>query len=363
MKIKQFICSALTLAVLGSCNSSFNTPFPAYNPQNAYKSYAQKLNPIRIQQRLFSFQNTPKRIEQLVSQERIQDNMAALTGVRSISKDSNTIIPERGTRNGRALTRTFLATYLESLGYEVEKHEYRRHGINIITKLMADEPTDEYIVVGAHMDSVRNAGADDNGTGSTAVLEAATILPQLEGRKVNIIFAWFDEEELGLIGSRYLAKAYKKQKLNITSMHNVDMLGWDGDGDKVIEVARPHGILWDYYNMVNQTHGLNLPLERTSTRYSDHVSFSNAGYDSLMLIEEYTTRDMTPHYHRKSDQYKTINFEYLTRGTKLLIAAVSDLARKVPAPKGIKFIPHDRFPSRDRDFHKHGSDIEPFHHH
>lgn len=332
MKLKSCFLAAFSLAILNSCSLS-NT------------------NPIVFKQTgRFSINSSMNRVEHLVDPTRMQKNASALTGKTPVLPD--TLIPERGSVNGRALTRAFLATYLESLGYKVEHHEYRKNGINILTKLMADEPTDEYILVGAHMDSVRNAGADDNGSGSTAVMEAATILPQLTGRKVNIVFAWFDEEELGLIGSKYLARDFKKQGLKITTVHTIDMLGWDSDGDRTVELARPDGILWDYYKMVNQTHGFNLPLDRTNTGSSDHVAFHNEGFTSLCLSEEWTNGDSTPYYHQKGDTYETINFDFLAAGTQLVVAAVGDLSLKVPAPKNIKRVPHDRFPGREREFHK-----------
>ena len=111
-----------------------------------------------------------------------------------------------GGTQGRALTRAYLSRSLEALGYKPELHAYRPTGTNVFTRLMADTPSNEYILIGAHMDSVRNAGADDNASGSVAVLEAAAVLKNLPNRKVNLLFAWFDEEEIGLVGSRYLAK-------------------------------------------------------------------------------------------------------------------------------------------------------------
>ncbi len=288
-------------------------------------------------------------IEKQVNQKRMESYLAVLTGKNKFATDS--LIPERGTVKGRELTRQFLTSTLKSLGYTVEPHNYRRNGTNIITRLMAEQPTDEYIIVGAHMDSVRNAGADDNGSGSTAVLEAATVLKNLKGRKVNIIFAWFDEEELGLIGSRYLAREYRKQGLKINTVHTIDMLGWDADKDKTVELARPGGVIWDYYNMVNKTHGLNYPLDRTSTGSSDHVSFEQQGYDAVCISEEWTSRDSTPHYHRRTDTYDTINTAYLASATRLVVAAVGDLALQVPPPANIREVSHDQFPQRERAFH------------
>jgi len=333
--MKRILLSACSLMLISSC---VGTPSP---PLSATQSQKNPL--VRAQN------SSLKQVEQLVSLQRMEKNMATLTGETKFSALSR--IPERGTRNGRELTRQFLTQYLESLDYKVERHEYRRYGANIIARLTASEPTDEWIIIGAHMDSVRNAGADDNGSGSTAVLEAATILPQLSGRKVNIMFAWFDEEELGLIGSRYLARRLKNEGLKISSVHTIDMMGWDGDKDKTVELARPDGILWDYYNMVNKTHKLNLPLDRTNTGQSDHVAFHNEGFHSLNLSEEYTSHDSTPHYHRSTDTYNTINFDFLVTGTQLLVAVVGDLSLKVPPPINVQMIPHNQFPSRERHFH------------
>lgn len=350
---KQLALPLIALSAVTACSPGTLRPQQKYMPQ---RLFSQNFAPQRAQLQRF---NTPPltRVEHLVDEARIHSNLAALTGERDIA--DNTRIPERGTRNGREMTRQYLTQTLSELGYQVERHEYRRNGANVIAKLMAEAPSDEYILVGAHMDSVRNAGADDNASGSTAVLEAASVLPQLAGRKVNIIFAWFDEEELGLIGSRYLARSLRKEGLNITSVHTVDMMGWDEDGDRAVEIARPDGILWDYYKMVNETHKLNLPLERTSTGRSDHVSFHNEGFDSLCMSEEFTNGDSTPYYHRRSDKLNTINVPFLASGTRLLVAAVGDLSRKVPPPAQIQIIPHENFPSRERHFHASYEDFEP----
>lgn len=288
-------------------------------------------------------------VEQNVDLTRMTTHLAVLTGKMPLPGGG--LIPERGTAPSRALTRQYLIQSLEALGYKPEQHNYRPNGTNIIARLMADTPSDEYIVVGAHLDSVRNAGADDNATGSVAVLEAATVLRQLSGRRVNMIFAWFDEEEIGLVGSRYLAKELKKQGLKITSMHNIDMLGWDGNKDKTVELAQPDGILWDYYNMVNRTHGLNLPFDRTNTGQSDHESFAREGFDAICISEQYTQGDTTPHYHRRGDTFETIHTEYLLSGTRLVVAVLGDLSLKIPPPTQVQIIPHHHFPSRKREFH------------
>jgi hypothetical protein len=333
MKLKKLLLSALALSILSACNeTATNTSIN----NDSIETFAQK--------------KTNKNVEELVSKERMEGYLKSLTGKTPIQ--SGSIIPERGTVEGRDMTRAYLTKTLEGLGYKVEVHNYRKNGSNIMAKLMADTPTDEYLLVGAHMDSVRNAGADDNASGSTAVLEAATVLQKLEGRKVNIIFAWFDEEELGLIGSGYLAKDFKKKGMKIIAAHTIDMMGFDGDGDKTVELARPDGVLWSYYQMVNKTHNLNFPLDRTNTGQSDHVSFHDNGFNSICLSEEWTAGDTTPQYHRKGDVFETINLDYLVSGSKLVIATVGDMSLKVPAPANIQLEPHNKYPSRERHFHK-----------
>lgn len=289
------------------------------------------------------------RVEAGVRVDRMKEHLGVLSGHQALP--GATAIPERGTREGRALTRGYLAGRLTAMGYTVEKHSYRSHGENLFVRLQAETPTDETILLGAHMDSVRNAGANDNGTGTTAVLEAAAVLKGLKGRKVNVIFAWFDEEELGLVGSKAMARDFRKQGLKLTSVHTIDMMGWDSDGDRAVEIERPDGDLWDYYQMVNERHGLNLPLRRTNSGSTDHVAFRAEGFPSVGMCEEWAGGDTTPHYHKRSDAYETIDFEFLASSTRLLVATVGDLAMKVPGPKNVTRMPHHLFPGRDRHFH------------
>jgi hypothetical protein len=333
--MRKFWLSTLSLSlILGGCASG-----AAFLSQKtlAPQLQANSLRPLN---------NNP---EQQIEPSRMEALAAVLTGQKPMP--DGLTIPERGTTQGRDLTRKFIMSVLESYGYKPELHNYRSSGSNILVRLMAEQPTQEYILVGAHLDSVRNAGADDNNSGTVAVLEAARVLKNLQGRKLNLIFAWFDEEELGLVGSRYLAKDLKKQGLNITSVHTLDMVGWDSDKDRVIEIEQPDGPLWDYYQMVNKSHQLNLPLSRTSSGDTDHVAFRNEGFTSVGLCEEWVGGDTTPYYHRRTDTYTTLDFGYLHKVSQLMVAAIGDLVRAVPAPLIQSRVPHDRFPGRARPSH------------
>lgn len=340
MKLKSILISTLALSILTSCTNSTNNNFIESDNLEVLAKKTVRNN-----------------IETLVNKERMESYLKVLTGKTPVQGTS--VIPERGTVEGREMTRNFLQKTLTDLGYKVEIHNYRKNGSNVVAKLMADTPTDEYLLVGAHMDSVRNAGADDNGSGSTAVLEAATVLPKLEGRKVNIIFAWFDEEELGLIGSKALAKDYKKQGLKLLSAHTADMIGYDSDKDRVIEIEQPDGNLWDVYNQSNKDHGLNFKLSRTSSGQTDHEAFRAYGFKSVGLCEEWAGQDTTPEYHKKTDAYNTISFDMIEATTKLMVAVASDLSQKVAVRNPTAFVPHTQFPKKERHFHYKGfTDLE-----
>lgn len=287
--------------------------------------------------------------ETKVDQKNIETYLGVLSG--KIANGSSKI-PERGSKEGRLQTRNFLKSQLEEMGYKVETHKYRNNGENIFVRLQADTMrSNEYILAGAHMDSVSNAGANDNGTGSASVLELARVMKETTGRKVNVIFAWFDEEELGLVGSYAMAKDFKKQGMNISSVHTIDMMGWDSDKDKAVEIERPDGNLWDYYVNANKTHGLNLKLTRTNSGSTDHVAFRESGFKSVGLCEEWAGGDTTPHYHRKTDTYETIDFEFLASSTKLFAAVIDDLSKGVVLKQTSEIIPHNKFPGRERHFH------------
>ncbi|MEB3197086.1 MAG: M28 family peptidase [Candidatus Sericytochromatia bacterium] len=292
------------------------------------------------------------RLEQAVSRDRLGTRLSVLSGASTFTPTIT--IPERGSVQGRALTRQMITETLQAQGYSVESHRYRNHGENVLARLLADEPSDEWILLGAHLDSVRNAGADDNGSGSAAVLEAATVMRQCQGRKVNVLFAFFDEEELGLVGSQALAKDLRKQRLNLTSAHTADMIGFDADRDGAVEIERPDGQLWDYYQMVNRSHGLNLPLVRTSSGDTDHVAFRQQGFASVGMCEEWVGGDTTPHYHRKTDTFSTLNLDFLTSTTQLMVAVLADLVTRVPPPPLRQSVPHSQFPGRARHFHPDG---------
>lgn len=288
-----------------------------------------------------------------VDENRLRATLAVLTGLEAVTAGG--LIPERGTVQGRGMAREHLAAQLAGFGYQVTRHGYRTNGENLVAILPASVKNAPIVVIGAHMDSVRNAGADDNGSGSSAILEVARVLAQLGDRKMELRVCFFDEEELGLVGSYALAKAWKQQGLKVAAVHTVDMIGYDADGDKAIEVEQPDGDLWARYNEANRRHNLGFKLVRTSSGDTDHVAFRQNGFASVGICEEWVSGDTTPHYHRKTDKLDTLSIPFVAAGAKLLIGAVGDQLRGIPVTSQAPFVPHERFPGRPH--------CSPEHHH
>ncbi|MCM4170497.1 peptidase M28 [Arenibacter sp. TNZ] len=93
----------------------------------------------------------------------------------------------------------------------------------------------EFVIIGAHYDHIGVAvpvsddlianGANDNASGTTAVLEFARYFGKFGKNKRSIIFVLFSAEEKGLLGSKHLAKKLKDQNLNLYAMLNFEMVG------------------------------------------------------------------------------------------------------------------------------------------
>ena len=104
---------------------------------------------------------------------------------------------------------------------------------NVVGLIEGTDPAlrGECIVIGAHYDhlGVRQDkiynGADDNASGSAAVIEIARALAGAQPRR-SIIIAAFDAEEIGLVGSSHLAERLDTLGFHIKLMMSVDMVGW-----------------------------------------------------------------------------------------------------------------------------------------
>jgi len=207
---------------------------------------------------------------------------------------------------------------------------------NVIAEQPGQVSPDEIYIICGHLDSTAGSpwnveytapGADDNASGSVAVLEAARVLSQYDF-DATLRYICFGAEEQGLCGSTYYADQAYAAGDDIRGVINVDMVIWDGHG---------YDTVWVPYDSQSSSLATFLddfaaeyvPDLTVSTSYdpgfewSDHSPFWNKGYPALLLIED--SYDDNPHYHSITDLLA--NYEaYWPFGTNVLRAAVGCVA-------------------------------------
>jgi Zn-dependent M28 family amino/carboxypeptidase len=183
----------------------------------------------------------------LFAQDRV-DSDALMQDLRVLSSD-DMAGRQTGTPGG-ARARTYIERRLAALGLEVHRTPFRftvpgqgqKDGANVWTLIRGTEQPDKVIVVSAHYDhlGVRDGqvynGADDNASGTAAILAIAENLQRRPARHSVLIVA-FDAEELGLFGSRTFMQGPPVPAANILLDINMDMVA-RGDG-AVLWVAGP----------------------------------------------------------------------------------------------------------------------------
>lgn len=252
--------------------------------------------------------------------------LSKLTGASPIA-DSVTLT-ERYEQKSRELAGTYLNAQLALICDETSISSYSDTGNNVIGMIKATVKTDKWIVLGAHFDSVKNCpGANDNATGVSLIYAVAQHLAKLKNRKYNVYIVFFDEEERGLVGSRAFAKRIKKEGVNLVAAHTVDQMGWDDDGDLGIELEMPTDALRNFYLKVAKDHGFDFPIHRTKVTSTDHKAFREIGFDAVGITEEYKNKDTTPHYHKPTDTFETVNLAYLKSTTDYVKKVFEELLR------------------------------------
>lgn len=221
---------------------------------------------------------------------------------------------------------------------------------NILALAPGSDPgvADELIVVGAHYDHVGygtaensfgpfgrvHNGADDNASGVAGLIElmeAVTRLPTPPRRP--ILFAFWDGEEKGLLGSRHFLRVLPAsvRGKRIVFAVNLDMIGrLRGDRVEIYGARTALGLRSAVVRANVDPHnaaGLELVFDWDISDDSDHYSFISAGIPSIMLHT-----GLHDQYHRPSDDVQTVNFAGIEPVTRLALGLVQALADEQQPP-------------------------------
>ena len=225
---------------------------------------------------------------------------------------------------------------------------------NTIGILEGSDPDlkDEFLVFSAHMDHVGQAGApgsscgaragddicngaDDNASGTVAILEVAQAFAQLEPRpRRSIIFVAVSGEERGMWGSEYFSTHPPVPVGQMVADLNVDMVGRNWT-DTISVIGKEHSDLGETLHRVADQHPeLNMvpvddqwPDERFYFR-SDHIHFARNGVPILFFFNG--THD---DYHRPSDGVEKIDADKASRIGKLLLYLGLEIANADERPQ------------------------------
>ncbi len=257
---------------------------------------------------------------------------------------------------------------------------------NVMGVLKGTNPEDDRVlIISGHLDSRRTdvmdsmgvaPGANDDGSGTAAVIEIARVMSQHEF-DATIIFVTVSGEEQGLLEAKFLADKAKRENWNITAMLNDDMIGSiDSDGTlirdntkfRVFSEGIPHykpeeeiqkiigqGLENDgasrqlarYVKEVGERYVDNLEMVlmyRTDRflRGGDHLPFLRNGFTAVRLTEMY---ENYPHTHQDirkengvqyGDLIDFVDFEYLRKNSGINLAVLANLADAPGKPQKVR---------------------------
>jgi len=196
----------------------------------------------------------------------------------------------------------------------------------------------EYIVVGAHYDhvgygSARNSrgpvgyihnGADDNASGAAGLLELVDAFSSLDTPpKRSILFAFWDAEEAGLLGSQYWIHAPTIPLDRIRLVFNIDMIGRLRQNRAEAYGSRTAPGLRELLSAQNVESPVLLNFPWETRRDSDHYNFYAQQIPYLMVFT-----GKHPEYHTPYDDVDKLNVDGMERITRLLFRAVYSAAQR-----------------------------------
>ena len=286
-----------------------------------------------------------------VSIDSLMETVEHLSGERSFSvggtKDS--ILTRYSYGSGFDKAERYLVRKLESMGYEVERFILPANGwfdpetelydtlYNLIVTKQGTVHPEEVYILGAHYDSISDdplhsaPGADDNASGTAAVVEAARVLRHYD-MPYTVRFILFAEEEQGMLGSYDYVESLKTSGETVLSMINLDMIAYDGNDDGSMEIHA--GYLVSSLELAQTLSGNiaswdldlypELKTEGNASRASDHRYFWSAGIPAVMVIEDFS--DFTPHYHSTKDSASSFNTDFYLEMARLAICTLADLS-------------------------------------
>jgi aminopeptidase YwaD len=224
----------------------------------------------------------------------------------------------------------------------VQLGEKMRSGSNVIG--WVDNKAATTVIIGAHFDhlgygedgnsryekkeaAIHN-GADDNASGTAALIELARVLKQSAAKTNNYLFIAFSGEELGLYGSKYFTDHPTLELGSVNYMINMDMVGRLNDSTRAITIGG-YGTSPTWASLVNNQllsrneKSLSIKIDSSGSGPSDHTSFYRKDIPVLFYFTGLHTD-----YHKPSDDADRINYKGMVQILKHVYTVVEGANEK-----------------------------------
>jgi hypothetical protein len=244
------------------------------------------------------------------------------------------------TRPGNALAVEYLRETLESWGYDVELQWFEARGArsaNVVATLPGTENPELVYVISSHFDSVlRSPGADDNSSGTTALLEAARVL-RGHPRKATIQFAFLTAEEAGLLGAREFVRRAIEERKRITGVLNNDMVGWGRSHRLDNTVRHSNPAIRDLQHAAAHFFSELITYDALYYRGTDAAVFFEAYGDIVGGIGSYPVLG-NPNYHQPTDRVETVDHRLVAEVSRATVAAIMLMADSPSRLEGLRVV-------------------------
>jgi aminopeptidase YwaD len=222
-----------------------------------------------------------------------------------------------------------------SLQLQIHLSKPERTGTNIAAYI--DNKAPLTVVLGAHYDHLGygedggslytgrerqiHNGADDNASGTAALIQLAEWVKKNKLKHYNYLFAHFTGEELGLFGSKAFMKEAGMDSSHVAYMINMDMVGRLSDSTHALTLG---GVgtspAWADVVADGRATGFTINIDSAGVGPSDHTSFYNAGIPVLFFFT-----GVHPDYHKPTDDADKINYP----GEATVITYVESVIKKM----------------------------------
>lgn len=256
-------------------------------------------------------------------------------------------IVTRYTNSGEPIEKAtdYVAEHMGNMGLDIEYHLWNAsRPPNVIGEITGETDPEDIFLITAHLDDMPSGpiapGADDNASGSTAVMIASDILSQYRWG-CTLRFAFFTGEEQGLLGSNAYANRSFQNGENIVGVLNLDMIAWNTPGSsRTIDLEAASSVpgsvaIAQLFADVIDAYTISLvpQISTSGTCCSDHVSFLNRGFAAILGIEDWD--DHNPNYHQTTDLLDNLDLDYFTEFVRASIGTYAHMAScMIPSESG-----------------------------